>query len=194
VNRRGIVGIALLALGVFLLFGGVGAAVSWVLGYWDRELVDVYRGIEIYHFYNIGPVYGFEWPPGSGDWKYYGSPERCRAAIDDLMEEPIYVESYRGWDIYQKPGSGLYYAVKGEAVTADYDDISALKAYIDILEAGESLEAEVEGRVYTSPGEAEEFPTEVDIAEPGERLSWLRWLGLPLMALGAVLMLRREKA
>jgi len=190
VNRRGIVGIALLALGVFLLFGGVGAAVSWVLGYWDRELVDVYRGIEIYHFYNIGPVYGFQW---QGEWRYYGSPERCREAIDDLMEEPIYVESYRGWDIYQTPGSGFYYAVNPstDEQTTHFTGLEELKEYLDLLAAGESLEAEVEGHVYTSPGPN---PGEVEVESPERRLGWLRWLGLPMMALGAVLALRREEA
>jgi len=192
VNKQSLVGVTLLALGVFILFGGLGSAATWVLGYWDKEYVETYRGYDIYYFVNIH-VYG--WMDADGDWHYHGSVESAEKAIDDYLEEPVYVEAYNGWDIYQTPGSGFYYAVNpstGEQTT-HFTGLEELKEYLDLLAAGESLEAEVEGRVYTSPGEAEEFPTEVDIAEPGERLSWLRWLGLPLMALGAVLALGREE-
>jgi len=188
-KRLGLLGIGLLAIGVFVLFGGLGWASAWVLGYYDREYVETYRGYDIYYFINIG-VYGFQLPDGS--WKYYGDVESAERAIDDMLDPPIYVDTHNGWDIYRTSGTGLYYAVNpytNETATAYWADLEGLKVYLDEIgppQPGESLEAEVEGHVYTSPGE-------VEVHSPERRLRGLRWLGLPLMALGAVLALRREE-
>jgi len=190
-------GLILVALGAWLLFGGLGATVSWVLGYWDREFVETYRGYEIYYFTTIG-VYGVHIPeaPRGERWRFFGSIDAARGFIDDMLDEPVYVETYNGWDIYRTPGTGFYYAVGGNVTTAYWDSLEALKAYLDEMgpppeEAPEEPE-EPETPVETPPpGEA---PGEVEPPLPERSLGWLRWLGLPVMALGAVLALRREEA
>jgi len=190
-NRRELLGLSLLALGVFVLIGGVGIGLSWVLGYWDKEYVETYRGYDIYYFVNIG-VYGFQ--TGEEDWRYFGSVDAARKAIDDMLDTPIFIETYRGYDIYQSPGTGRYYAVDpetGEQVSAYWTELEGLKAWLDTQpHPEETLETEVEGHVYTSPGPG---PGEVEVQSPERRLGWLRWLGLPVMALGAVLALKPEK-
>ena len=183
-----LIGLGLIALGVFILFGGVSASLSWVLGYWDKEYVETYRGYDIYYFPNPN-AYGFQLPDGT--WKYYRDVESAERAIDDMLDSPIYVGAYNGWDIYQTPGTGFYYAVNPytNETVGIYSDLESLKAWLDEVgppQPGESLEAEVEGHVYTSPGE-------VEVESPERRLGWLRWLGLPVMALGAVLALGREE-
>ena len=191
-NGRELVGLCLVALGAFVLIGGVGIGLSWVLGYWDKEYVETYRGYDIYFFFNIG-VYGFQ--TGGGEWRYFDSVESAENAIDDMLDQPIFIETYRGYEIYQSPGTRRYYAVDpetGEQVSTYWTELEGLKSWLDTLETEkeETLEAEVEGHVYTSPGPS---PGEVEVQSPERRLGWLRWLGLPLMALGAVLALRRDE-
>ena len=188
-NTRSLMGLGLLILSVFILFGGLGWASAWVAGYWDKEYVETYRGYDIYYFINIH-VYG--WQDSEGHWHFHGTLESAEAGIDDYLDQPIYIENYKGYDIYQTPGSGFYYAVNpynNETVGTYWTDLEDLKAWIDSQgppQPPETLEAEVKGLVYTSPGE-------VEVESPEGHLSWLRWLGLPLMALGAVLVMGREE-
>ena len=104
--------------------------------YWNHVYVETYKGYEIYHFTTIG-VYGvikegeYQQPP-QGDWKYYGSVESARKGIDNFVEEPIFIETYGDWDIYQEPG-GRYYAVHSETgeETSRWMTLADLKRYID---------------------------------------------------------------
>lgn|GEM_PF-6694886 len=146
--KPGSLGNVFIVVGLLLLLPWIGdqllAAAPWP-GYWRHVYVESYRGYAIYHFTEIG-VYGYipeevynasggeDLPPGTGKlWKFAGSVEAAKRLIDDILSEPIYIESYKGWEIYRTPGTGLYYAVNSETGenTSKWDSIDKLKRYID---------------------------------------------------------------
>lgn len=129
-NKRRMLGAALVVLGLFTAFNGW-SVLGWTLSYWDHEFVETYRGYDIYYFVEIN-VYGIDTGGDPMDWKFYGSLESARAAIDNWLEDPVYVESYRGWDIYREPsGAQRYYAVREGVETSRWPTLEELKAYID---------------------------------------------------------------
>jgi len=135
-------GRALIALGVVLVALDIASPIGLVIaGYWDHTYVETYRGYDIYYFPNIG-VYGVDAlgtnpPLDDPSWKvvgFYGGTESARAAIDNRLDSPIFVESYNGYDIYREPaGAQRYYGVDQETgeETSYWTDLAGLKRYID---------------------------------------------------------------
>jgi len=127
-NRTQTLGLALIVTSLFTYLGGW----TWVLAYWDHTYVETYRGFDIYYFPNIG-VYGVDIGGEPEHWRFNSYLEGARNMIDDWLDEPIHVEAYRDWDIYQMPGCGLYYAMGPEGTTPNYAAVEDLKAYIDAV-------------------------------------------------------------
>ena len=134
-----------MALGVVLIVLDLALPIILATsGYWDHEYVETYRGYDIY-FFPEPNVYGVDTlgtnPPGEdGSWRFFSESntrtglENARAAIDNWVDNPVYVESYNGYDIYREPaGVQRYYGVSkdtGER-TSYWTDLSGLKRYID---------------------------------------------------------------
>jgi len=132
VNKRRILGAALIAAAVFTALNGW----TWVLSYWDHRKVETYRGYDIYYFPEIN-VYGVDNGKAPENWWFYGSVDAAEKGIDSRLDDPVPVESYRGWTVYQEPGYGRYYAVRNGTETAKWRSLDELEAYLDGVEEQE---------------------------------------------------------
>jgi len=130
--------------------------------YWDHYFEEYYRGYRIDLFPGPGGLYGIYMGPDDpetipktppdpnfdyNDWKFYGTIEAARGAIDSWVLEPIFVQHYPnvtwethvdpGWDIYQEGGGAMrYYALDkatGDQVGAYWlsTDLQGLLDWID---------------------------------------------------------------
>jgi len=126
-NRTQAIGLFFLVISLFSYLGGF----AWVSAYWDYELEETYRGYEI-HFFPAPNVYGVKIEElDLMDWPTTRTRTGARNTIDEILDEPEHMETYRDFEIYKIPGYGLYYATQGVTETAKFDTLENLKNYID---------------------------------------------------------------
>ena len=173
--------LALMAVGVILLIPFLNGVLFVTAGYWDHTYLESYRGYDIYFFPGPGGLYGIDvlgTNPHGGDpsW-WFGDPEALHGAIDNWVDDPIFMEAYLSWEIYREPGGAQrYYAVDaaGEAVPGRHlalEGPGGLRAYLDTLY---------------------EEPEPTMWAVVWNTLSATPLPGLAFIALGAVLRWRKE--
>lgn len=126
-NRTQALGLFFMVISLFSYLGGF----AWVSAYWDHELEETYRGMEI-HFFPAPNVYGVK-IEGLDllDWPTTRTRSGARNTIDEMLDDPEHVETYRDFEIYKIPGYGLYYATQGTEKTANFDTLENLRNYID---------------------------------------------------------------
>ena len=131
ISTKQALGYFLLVLTIFSYMGGL----AWISAYWDHNQIEEYRGYEIYFFPEIN-VYGIEIQElDITDWSFNTGVSGCRNMIDTWLDDPIHVNDYRDYVIYQQPNDyGFYYAVDpetGDQITTTWNNIDDLLDYID---------------------------------------------------------------
>jgi len=109
-------GVFCILLSIFTYFGGFG----WVSAMWDTELQEVYRGHEI-HYIPYHNMYGVNVSGPVENWPFNMKLQGCRNMIDNWLDDPTYIETYKEYEIYRESaGLHRYYGVDpatGEQVT-----------------------------------------------------------------------------
>ena len=131
ISTKQALGYFLLVLTIFSYMGGL----AWISAYWDHNLIEEYRGYEIYFFPEIN-VYGIAITElDITDWSFNTGMPGCRNMIDTWLDDPIHISDYRDYVIYQQPNDyGFYYAVDpetGEQITTTWNNLEDLQDYID---------------------------------------------------------------
>jgi len=176
--------------------------VWWFGAYWDNEFVETYQGYNIYYFPEIN-VYGIEEEGVSPEnWRFAADLEAARNAIDNMQVEPVFVEEYRGFQVYHNLVYGYYYAENSDGVRVSqtwtleelHDYLDSLAPETDPTPVEEEPVEETEPETETEPEpeaepEADQEPETIGdlLDQRRETLSlWMGSLGFLVFALGTV--------
>lgn len=97
----------------------------------ETEFVETYRGVDIFQ-YLVSGWYTFTYAGIT-----YSLPltlAEVRAAIDaviDAVEEPTFIEVYRGYEIWRRPDDGLFFSNVTEYVTIIGETLEQIRVNID---------------------------------------------------------------
>jgi len=125
-NRTQALGLVLLLVSAFTYVGGW----AWVTAYLDHTYVETYQGYDIYYFPNIN-VYGVDTGGEPNQWRFNSGLTGARNMIDTWLDSPEEVETYRDFTLYRITALDLYYGEGPLGRTANWDNVTHLKAYID---------------------------------------------------------------
>ncbi len=79
----------------------------------ELEFIEIYRGLAIYFWPSTDEWRGYYTASGGVQYGPYSTLQACRDKIDELVGpvpgERVYVETYRGIDIYYEAYAGMYF-------------------------------------------------------------------------------------
>lgn len=126
-NRTQALGLFFLVISIFSYVGGW----AWVMAYWDYEYKTTYRGYDVYYFPEIN-FYGIDTGGEYTDWPYVsGTLLKVKLRIDSWLDDPLQVESYRDFILYEVTALGKYYGEGLGVETLQCNNLTSLRNYID---------------------------------------------------------------